>query len=105
MPKGNPFSDVLTAIGAMSLKLYRLRAEMEPLKAEITVLKTEHLSNKEQIESLRVSLGELEDVVFREIAMLPKKNPAETNPTVADVPNRHQVVQSSTGRTNTSPED
>jgi hypothetical protein len=56
-------------------------------------LTREHTSDKEQIESQRASLGDLEEIVFREIAVPPKKRKGQKNSAVADVPNRHRSVQ------------
>ena len=111
-PTGSPFADVLTVIDALSMELHRLRAELEPLKAEVMPLKAEvaaltreRISDKEQIESLRASLGDLEEIVFREISVSPKKKKDQKNTTAVDVPNRHRSMQHQAEFEQNSPEE
>jgi hypothetical protein len=82
-----------------------LKAEVMPLKAEVNTLTRERASDKEQIESLRASLGDPEKVVFREIFVPPKKKKYLKNSTVVDVPNRHRSKQHHAEFEKNSPEE
>jgi hypothetical protein len=111
-PTGSPFTDVVTAIDALARELHHLRAELEPLKAEVMPLKAEvsalapgRTSDKEKIESLRASLGDLEEFIFREIAVTPKEKKDQKNSTVIDVPNRHRSMQHHAEIEQNSPEE
>ena len=89
----------------MRAELEPLKAEVMPLKAEVAALTRERISDKEQIESLRASLGDLEEIVFREISVSPKKKKDQKNTTAVDAPNHHRSMQHQAEFEQNSPEE
>jgi hypothetical protein len=75
------------------------------IKAEGAALTRKQTSDKEQIESLRASLGNLEEIVFWEISVPPKKKKDQRNSTVVDLPNRYLSMQHHAEIEQNSPEE